>query len=553
MKKSKNLKSISLILAILLCIIPLYSCSPSSGSNKDAQKLVWNLETEPKTIDPALNTEGGNVPRAIFDCLTKLNKDGNPVPGCTEALPEISADGLTYTFKIRKDAKWQDGKDLVAKDFVYSFLRVLKPETGSQYATEFYYIKNAKPYNEGTGNKEDVGLRAIDDKTLEITLESPIAYFTELVSMFIYAPVREDVVTINGSDTSDVWSRDPKTCITNGPFKLKEWISKDKIVVEKNENWYGAKDVKLTEIDFKMIEEASTAIAAFQNNEIDFTDTVPAVDVPSLKEKGECQILPQISVNYLSINLTDKLKSISPEAYEALQKKEVRQALSYAIDRQSIVDKVTQNGEKPALAFVPYGVKDDKGQDFHDKDYFQDNNIAKAKELLAQAGYPDGKGFPTITLTYQTDQIYKLVIEAIQEMWNKNLGINIELATEEWKVYQVTRKEKNFMIGRNTWIGDYMDPNTFLELLSSSNGNNHSGYNNSKYDELINNCRVEPDKAKRISMFREAESIIMDDMPIIPIYYFTDPVAIKPYVKGFFKLPSGNIYFDQLYIEGKGN
>ncbi len=550
MKINNIFKIISFITAFILTTTFLYSCNSNSATSDRTDKLIWNIGTEPKTIDPALNTEGGSVPRALFDCLTKLDKDGKVAPGCTESLPEISNDGLKYTFKIRSDAKWQDGKDLTANDFVYSFLRVLKPETGSQYATEFYYIKNAKPYNEGTGKKEDVGLKAIDDKTLEITLENPVAYFSELLSMFIYAPVRQDVVTDkSGSDTNDVWSIDPKTCITNGPFKLKEWTSKDKIVVEKNENWYGAKDVKLKEIEFKMIDESSTAISAFKNGEIDSTDPTPPTEVETLKSSNECIILPQLAINYLSINLTDKLKSISEDAYNALTKKEVRQALSLAIDRQSIVDKVTQVGEKPALAFVPYGVKDDKGNDFHSKDYFTDNDVAKAKELLAQAGYPDGQGFPKITLTYATDELNKLVLEAIQEMWNENLGIQIELINQESKSYQTTRKNKEHMIGRNKWIGDYMDPNTFLELLYSKNGNNHSGYNNPEYDKLIEQCKIEPDNAKRMEMFRQAEAILMDDFPVIPIYYYTDPVAIKPYVKGFYKLPTGTSYFDQLYIE----
>lgn len=531
---------------------PVTDTTQAPPEQTGGQKLTWNIASDPRYIDPTLNsaTNGSTVIRALFEGLTKMDPSGVVIPGVAESLPEVSSDGLVYKFKISSAAKWSDGKPVTANDFVYSYKRGLTPETAAEYAIELFNLKNGQAFNEGKVPFEEVGVKALDEATLELTLENPVSYFPELLTNSIYMPLREDIVS-KPAAALDSWTRDPVTCIGNGPFILKEWTEKDKIVVVKNENWRGAADVKLDEITFKMIEEATTALADFRKGDLDYTEQPPTVEIAQLINEGLCKIFPYIGTYYLDINQSPELEKVSPEAAKALSDVKVRKALSLAIDRQSIIDAITMAEEKPALGFVPFGIKDDKGQDFTNKSYFNDNDVETAKQLLADAGYPNGEGFPTLQYRYNTDERHKNIAEALQSMWKDNLNINVELSNEEWKTFQVTRTDKQYVMARDGWIGDYMDPNTFLELLHSKNGNNNSGYNNPAYDEKIEAAKKEVDKAKRVQLLRDAEAILMEDAPIIPIFYYTLPVAMQPYVKGVAKLPTGAVYFENVYIEGK--
>lgn len=542
-------KKVSKLIVLALCItLVLPSLAGCKSKNVATENLIrYDIGAEPKTLDPALNSavESGTIIVNAFEGLTRFGEGDKPVAGVAESW-DVSTDGLTYTFHLRDNVKWSDGKPVTAKDFEYAWKRGMNPETAAEYANYYYYIKNAEAYNTGKGTAEDVGVKATDDKTLVVTLENITPYFLQLTAFPTYAPVRQDIVEAN----KEAWATKAETYISNGPFKLTEWRPKDKIILEKNENYWNASAIKLDRIEFSMIEEATSRLAAYKSGQLDYIETPPAAEVPALLESGEAVALPYLGTYYFSINMTDKAASVDPAAAKALSDVRVRKALTLAIDREAISKNVLKAGQVPAGAFVPPGVPATAGGDFSTVEYFNPKgNVEEAKKLLAEAGYPDGKGFPTITFLYNTGQQHQDVAQAVQDMWRKNLGINIELANQEWKVFQVTRTNKDYMIARDGWIGDYMDPMTFLELFTSVSGNNNPGYSNPQFDAKITAAKKETDAAKRDQLMRDAEAILMNDMPIIPIYYYVNVAMIKDYVKGTRKSQLGYVFFENAYVQ----
>ncbi|WP_040212017.1 peptide ABC transporter substrate-binding protein [Clostridium polynesiense] len=549
----KRLSKLStVLLALAIGTTTLAGCAgSSSGSNEEKvpQIIRHNLGAEPKTIDPALNSavDGATVLQNAFEGLMRLDENDKPIAGVAEKW-DVSPDGLEYTFKLRKDAKWSDGQQVKAQDFEYAWKRALNPDTAAEYASQLYYIKNGEKYNQKQAKAEDLGIKVVDEYTLKVTLEYATAYFLSLMAFPTYFPVRKDIV----EKDPEAWATKPESYISNGPFKMKEWKPKDTLTFIKNDNYWGAKNVKLDTIEFKMIEEATSALATYRADEIDIIEQPPAQETPQLLKDGVAKIYPYLGTYFYCINVSPNAEKVDPEAAKALKNPKVRKALAMSLNRQLIVDNVTKGGQLPAFSFVPKGIPDHANKDFTSKQYFNPNgDIEAAKKLLAEAGYPDGKGLPKIVLSYNTNEAHQNIAQAVQDMWKNNLSIDIELRNEEWKVFQKTRNTKNYIIARHGWIADYVDPVSFLDMWVSNSGNNDAGYSNPKYDNFIELAKKEQDLAKRTEYLHQAEDILMEDMPVIPVYYYTNVMCIKENIKDVRKSPLGFVFFDKAYVTKK--
>lgn len=579
--KGKLLKSAALVTLLTISASVFAGCTPStpSGNTGSAngssntetaaapsgdgttvkaptgQVIRYNLGADPKTLDPALNTavEAGSVLENLFEGLMKLDEKELPVPGMAESY-EISKDGLVYTFKLR-DAKWSDGQPVKADDFKYAWIRALDPNTKpnpAEYAYQLFYIKNGQKFNSGEAKAEDVGIKVVDDKTLEVTLEAPTAYFLSLMAFPTYFPVRKDMV----EKDPEKWATQAETYISNGPFKFVSWASKSKLIIEKNPNYYDADKVKLNKIEMTLVDDSQTYLAAFKNGELDMIESPPPQDIPQLIADKTAEVLPYLGTYFYVLNMRENLKDTNPDAYKALSNPDVRKALYLAIDKKAIVENVAKGGQTPAWSYVPMGVKDDQGNNFAEfKKYYEKDagDIEEAKKLLEKAGYPNGQGFPKLVLKYNNGTGHQNIAVAVQAMWQQNLGIQVDLANEEWAVFQTSRVNGDFEIARHGWIADYNDPMTFLDMWVTGSGtawgNNNAHYSNPEYDKLVNGAKVEQDMAKRTQMLHDAEAILMQDLPVFPIYYYTNVVCYRPYIKDIRKSSLGFVFFKDAYIQ----
>lgn len=558
MKTLKFKKIFSLIMAMTLSTTFLIGCSGDDKSKANGgtttddvkQEIVYNLGADPQTVDPLLNTaiDGSNVIVNAFEGLMALNENNEAVPAAAESY-EVSDDGLVYTFKLRKDGKWSDGEPVTANDFYYAWMRGLNKETAAEYCYQFFYIKNGEKYYNGEVTADEVGLKVLDDYTLEITLEAPTAYYPQLLAHQTYSPVREDIVTAN----PDTWATSPDTYIGNGPFKLVQWDMKDQLVFEKNENYWDADNVKLEKLTFKLVTDETTAYSELKAGNFDVVNSVPTNEIEPGKSDGSVKIFPKLGTYFFAINV-GKQDSLSEDVQDALSNKLVRQAMALAIDRQEIIDNVGKADQVAAYSFVPLGITTSENSEFSSKEYYDpsdmDGNIEKAKELLKEAGYENGEGLPTIELMYNTEGAHKDVCQIVQENLSK-IGVNVELTNQEWAVFLSTRQNGDYQIARHGWIGDYSDPMTFLDMWVTGGGNNDSGFSNAEYDALISEAKVETDTKKREELLRQAEDILMDEMPVIPVYFYTTVMAWNDDVEGVLVTSLGKVYFKDAYKVAK--
>ncbi len=550
-------RSFAVLLILTLLIATLFGCSTPTETQPQeeieqpqeeiAQEtpeeekemvLYWNLGADSRTFDPQLNSavDGGHVINNTFEGLMR-EVDGKLEPAMAERY-EISEDKLTYTFYLR-DAKWSNGEPVTAHDFEYSWKRALDPEVASEYAFQLFYVKGGQEYFNGEGSRDDVAVTALDDKTLEVTLIAPTAYFLDLVAFYTYMPVKEEVV-----DNDGIWAKDPSKFICNGPFKLTKYSAGDRLILEPNENYWNADIVKLDRIEVTMIVDESTELTAYEAGDLDIIDTMPVQEIPRLlAEDPTFQILPDLAAYYYIFNVDQ----------EPVNDPLVRRALALAIDRKAVVEQVTKAGQMPATGIVPNGLKLSTNEEFRKAagDYGIDPNASKveeARELLTEAGYPNGEGFPAIELLYNTGEAHKAVAEAIQEMRKQNLGIEVILSNQEWAVFQDSRHQGSFTVARGGWGADYADPMTFLDLWTSYSGNNDTQWKNTEYDKLIEKAKVTSGK-ERDDLLLATEKMMMDEMITMPVYYYTDPVMVKETVKDWQKTILGHWYFAKAYIE----
>ncbi|WP_330400310.1 peptide ABC transporter substrate-binding protein [Tepidibacter mesophilus] len=535
-------KVLSFMMMLVLALGTLAGCGGGNEQAGEVKNIVkYNIGADPKTLDPALNSgvQSSGVLANCYEGLMRLDENDKAIPGMAESY-KLSEDKLTYTFKLR-DAKWSDGEPVKAQDFEYAWKRALDPKTAAEYAYQLYYLKNGNEFNANEASMDDVAVKALDDKTLEVTLIAPTPYFLELTAFPTYFPVRKDIVEKN----PEAWPITPENVPFNGPFKMTKWQRGDVIEIVKNDTYYDKDRVKLDGVEYTMITEETTAFQAFQSGEIDGTDAVSEAQIPQLRESKDPNFIihPNLAVYYYSLNVTK----------EPTDNPKVRKALSLAIDRDLITTVVVKAGQKPADTFVPEGIIAPDGKDFTEgtKDYGikAKANVEEAQKLLAEAGYPNGEGFPETTVYYNTLEAHKSIAEAVQEMWKKNLNIDVNIQNQEWKVFQETRTQGNFQIARDGWTGDYTDPMTFLDMFISTSGNNHPQWKNPEFDKLITDIKKTGDLEKRNEMLHQAEDMIMDNNIVIPIYYYTNPELLRENIKGVKVSPLGQVFFDNAYIE----
>lgn len=518
----------------MLTVLCLVGCG-----NKPAVKyLRFCVGAEPETLDPRKMTDevGGNIAAQLFEGLTVLDDKAVAVPAAAERW-EVSPDGLTYTFYLRPDAKWSNGDQLTAQDFEFAWKTALSPEVASRYAYQLFCLKNGENYNKGRVPVSEVGVTAVDDKTLKVVLERPTAYFSSLTAFHSYYPVHRQTVKSNPD-----WANDAGTIIGNGPFKIVSWTHNNKIEFAKNPYYWDAAKVKLDKMEFILVDNENTELAMFDNNQADMGRSPVSAAIPRLIKEGKLKIYPLLATYFYCFNVTKP----------PLDNLKVRQALLLAIDREAIIKNVTKGEQKAALAWVPSGLSDAvSGSEFRTVggNFYQDNDIAAARKLLAEAGYPDGRGLPPITLIYNTNEGHKSIAEAVQEMWRKNLGVEVSLMNQEWKVFINTRNKGDFQIARHGWSGDYADPMTFIDLFTSDSGNNDAQYRNAAYDALVALAKTTNDQAVRMKAMHDAEKMLMDDAIIAPVYYYTNLTYVKPYVKGYRCTILGTFYFKEAYLE----
>lgn len=542
-------KRFSLLLALLLALsMILAACGSkkdegsqtgSKDNEKPKQEFRVNIKSEPFSLHPGLanDSTSGTVLRNTFEGLTRINKEGKPEEAMAEKI-EVSEDGLVYTFHLR-DAKWSNGDPVTAHDFEYAWKWALDPKNKSQYAYQLYYLKNGEAANTGKAKVDDVGVVAKDDKTLVVTLEQPTPYFLELTAFYTYLPVNSKIA----KEHPDWYKNAGEHYVSNGPFKMVTWEHRNKIVLEKNDQYWDKDNVKLEKIEMLMINDANTELSMFKKGELDWAgapfSSLPTEAIPQLKKEGILNTQPIAGVYWYKFNTE----------VEPLNNVKIRKALAYAINRKAIVEKITQGGQIPAMAAVPPSMFPE-----NEKGYFQDNNVEEAKKLLQEGlkelGYKDVSELPTIKIAYNTDEGHQKIAQAIQDMWKNALGIKTELENEEWAVYIEKLHNGDYMVGRMGWLGDFNDPINFLELYRDKDGgNNDTGWEHPKFKQLLIDSQKERDPEKRLQMLKEAEEIFMDEMPVAPIYFTTNSWVQNDNLKDVVISGLGDVQLKWAYFE----
>ncbi len=539
-----------------------------------------------------------NIINCLFEGLTNWDPQTlEPIPGVAESW-EISDDGLTYTFHIRADARWSDGAPIRAEDFHYSWRRFLGPRTAAEYAVLAWYIKNAHRYSRGGSgispgdavevelnlppdavnslrgeilhgkllaveNAEDsdkrtflvdidgrevrfdpvddpdavrdppdgvgwcrqvlldfreVGIKVLDPRTLQVTLEHPTPYFLKLVGYYPFSPVNQRCVEQYGTPQ---WTK-PGNIVSNGPFNVLFRRIRDRIRMVKNETYWNRDDVRLNVVDALAVESNATALNLFMTGKADWIINVPPAALRIMLQedppRNDLNPAPFLGCYYYMVNTTRK----------PLDDVRVRRALSLALDREEICTKIMAAGELPAYSLVPPGITGYEGERCAPED------PEEARRLLAEAGYPEGKGFPRMDILYNTDEAHQTIAELVRKQWQRELGIQIKTRNEEWASYLSSHRQMKYNISRRGWIGDYADPATFLDMFVTGGEQNNTGFSNAEYDRLIEEAARESDTQQRMRIFQRAERILMDELPILPIYFYVSKNMVKPYVRGFY-------------------
>ena len=531
------------------------SAGSSTGSVSTAGFTV-QYGSNPETLDPALNTavDGGNTIITVFETLLIINENNEAVPGQAESWT-TSEDGLTWTFTMRDGLKWSDGTDLNAKDFEYSFKRMADPDTAAPYAETCLGMidgfEEAAGFPDADGNPtvepnlDALNVKASDDgKTLTIVLAYPCSYFDKIVAFAAMSPVQKATVEANG----DAWCTSPDTYVCNGPFMITEWTPSERIVLTKNPNYVGGWDsskIVSESITLLLLEDSSASFAAYNSGEAQLIKDVPTDEIPSLtkaEDGGDFYVDTILGTYYVSLNLKR----------DAFKDAKVRRALSLAIDRDYVANTIMQGTYSTADSIVGPGIVDENGY-FHDNgnapyisaDY--EANLAEAKKLLADAGYPNGEGYPTLEYSTNDAGYHVPLAEYLQQAWS-DLGITLTISKMEWSSFTAARRAGEYDVARNGWVMDYNDPSNMLDLFCSGNGNNDGKYSNPEFDAAIEASRV-ADVSEHFAQLHKAEDILMEDTGCLPIAYYNDYWLQSPALKGTWHSPYGYWYLQYGYIE----
>lgn len=500
------------------------------------QSLTVNIKTEPPSLHPgkATDTTSGAVLYQTFEGLTRVDQEGEPQPAMASDI-EVSDDKLTYTFTIRDGVTWSNGDPITAQDFADSWKWVLNPDSpDTDYAYQMYPIKGAEAAKTDEGSLDDVGITAEDDQTLVVELRNPTPYFLELTAFYTFFPFNQST-----AENNDEWAAEAgDDYVSNGPFLMETWKHKNQIVLKKNPDYWDADNVNLESITMEMVDDENTAKNMYDQGELDWigdpTDSVPLAAIPQMKQDGTLNISPMAGTYYYSFN-TEK---------EPFTNANIRKAFALSLNREAIVKNITKGEEEPGMALVPSAVWEENSEG-----YFNDGDVEKAKEYLETGLEEMGLDeLPTIKLSYNTDEGHAAIAQAAQDMWKENLGAEVELNNEEWNVYLDSMSEGNYQVGRMGWLADFLDPINFLEIFETVGGNNYTNWENDEYASLLEESRSETDEAARKELLREAEQLFMDEMPIAPVYFYSNVYAHKDYVKDVSVSNLGNIQYKWGYI-----
>jgi len=532
------------VLSVII-LVGLTGCgggeSNVSAGNKTGT-LYWGNGTEPQSLDPQIATgvpEHHIISAVMEGLVLKDRKTLEPRPGVAESW-DISDDGRVYTFYLRDNARWSNGDSHTAHDYAWSWWRALQPALGNLYAYMLFPVENAQQYYEGDiSDFNQVGVKALDDRTLQVTLKYPTPYFLQLLDHYSLFPVHQATIEKFGDadQRGTRWTYEGNL-VGNGPFQLVDWKINRRIVVQRNPHYWDKENVSLNEIIFIPIENIVTEERMFRAGQLHVTSSLPADKISVYREAKdpELRIAPYLGTYYYRLNVR------KPQ----LKDPRVRRALAMTVDRQKLVDNITKGGQLPAYAMTPPGTMG----------YFPKSDLKfdpqGAKKLLADAGYPNGEGFPPTEILYNTNEGHRKVAVALQDMWKKHLNIDIRLLNQEWKVYLDSESAGQYEISRAGWIGDYVDPNNFLDLFLCGGGNNRTGWCNEEYDRLI--LDVAPSMSshsERLEVFQQAEKILLDDMPIIPIYTYTTVQLVDSSVKNFDANIMNAASYKDLYLQAE--
>ena len=521
------------------------SAAGSSTGSVNTAGFTVQYGPNPETLDPALNSavDGANTIITIFEPLLLINENNEVVGGQAESW-EASEDGLTWTFTMRDGLKWSDGTDLNAKDFEYSFKRMANPDTAAPYAETCLGMIDGFDAAQA-GDTDALNVKASDDgKTLTIVLSYPCSYFDKMAAFATMSPVQQATVEANG----DGWCTSAETFVSNGPYMITEWTPSERIVLTKNPNYVGGWDsskIVSESITLLLLEDSSASYAAYNSGEAVLIKDVPTDEIPSLtkaEDGGDFYVDTILGTYYVSLNLQR----------DAFKDAKVRKALSLAIDRDYVANTIMQGTYSTADSIVGPGIVDENGY-FHDNgnapyisaDY--EANMAEAKKLLEEAGYPNGEGYPTIEYSTNDSGYHVPLAEYLQQTWG-DLGITLTISKMEWSAFTAARRAGEYDVARNGWVMDYNDPSNMLDLFCTDNGNNDGKYSNPEFDAAIDASRV-ADSAEHFAQLHKAEDILMEDMGCLPIAYYNNYWLQKSSLKGTWHSPYGYWYLQYGYIE----
>lgn len=531
MKRNKKvaLTATALSLSALLAACGGGEESKSTSSGDGEKELDLLITSEPPSLHPQLasDTTSGAILENTFEGLTTM-VDGEPVLAAAEDY-KVSDDLLTYTFTLR-DAQWSNGEKVTAEDFAYAWKWALNPENASEYSSILYPIKGAEAYNTGKGTAEDVAINVIDEKTLEVTLNAPTPYFLELTAFKTFYPIHKAT-----AEADPKWYTEADTYVSNGAFNLTTWNHSCDIVLEKSDTYWDTENVDIDTVNIAMVESETTQMTMFDAGEIDFlgapygTISLDAID--RLKSEDKLNVSDMSSIYWYKFNTEDSV----------MQNENIRKALALAIDREGLISNVVKGEQEPALGIVPNSVEgfgDDEG-------YFKDADFEEAKKYLdaglKELGLASAKDLE-VKVSYNTSEAHSAIAQFIQQGWSSNLGITVKLDNSEWQVYLDKIGNGDYQIGRLGWGADYNDAYTFLEMYNSAdNGNNQTGWSNDEYTALLNESITETDPEKRTEKLLAAEAVIMEEMPVAPIYYNTNLNVVSDEVENMVPDALGNV------------
>ncbi|TNC74846.1 peptide ABC transporter substrate-binding protein [Rubellimicrobium roseum] len=526
------------LLALLATGAMAQATHPETGDPlAENQTFSWRILDEVPTLDPGLieDVDSGSIARQLFEGLYNQDAQGNIVPGV--ALDHtLSEDGLTYTFNLRPEARWSNGEPVTANDFVYAWRRAADPATASPYSwyIDLMKVAGAAEVVAGEAAPDTLGVRAVDDHTLEVTLTQPIPYFPQMVTHYTTYPVLQSNIEEHG----DAWTQ-PGNMVSNGAYVLSERVPQERTVVTRNENYWDNANTVLNEVSFLIINDENQGLTRWIAGELDATD-VPIGQFPRLKEEypEEVHAVPNLCTYYYAIN-------VRPDSDPALLDVRVREALNLAIDRDVIVNSILAAGQLPAYTLAHPATAGYEVPEVPIATMTQEERNTRAQELLAEAGFgPEGEPL-TFEIIYNTDQAHQQLAVAIGQMWKQTLGVETTLANQEWQTFLDTRREGNFQIARAAWCADYNEASTFLDLMTADNESNDPRYENPEYDALMEESRTAADPQP---LYTQAEEMLARDMPILPIYFYAKDFMLDASIKGYaFENAQENWYAKDMY------